>query len=86
MGSSRIRTRAPKKIARAIATHWRWPPDSEPMGASTSGNSMPIFDNSDIVVARIPFASRDLSGPFRSSWPRKKLRHTGISDTTARSW
>ena len=85
VGSSRMSTRAPKNTARAIATHCRCPPDSEPIGASTSGSSMPIFVNSVSVVARIALASSENGNDFlRSSWPRKKLRHTGISGTTAR--
>jgi hypothetical protein len=39
-----------------------------------------------MVVARIAEMSNDLRMPFlRSSLPRKKLRHTGIKATTARS-
>ena len=39
------------------------------------------------VVARIALASSEYGNDFlRSSWPRKKLRHTGISGTTARFW
>ncbi len=48
---------------------------------------MPIFDNSVSVVARIALASNENGNDFlRISWPRKKLRHTGISGTTAKFW
>ena len=46
---------------------------------------MPILDSSESVVARIALASNENGKDFlRISWPRKKLRHTGINGTTAR--
>ena len=39
------------------------------------------------MVARIALASNENGNDFlRISWPRKKLRHTGINGTTARFW
>src|SRR3954464_11451062 len=42
VGSSRMRTRAPRCTARAIATDWRSPPDSVPTGWSGLRMSMPM--------------------------------------------
>ena len=84
VGSSRIRTLAPKWTAREIATHWRSPPDSVPMAWSTSRRSMPMASSSSLQVffMNAMFIPR----PLRTSLPRKKFRQTGISGTTARSW
>ncbi|KPI10546.1 protein of unknown function DUF1602 [Actinobacteria bacterium OK074] len=88
VGSSRISTRAPKYTARAMATDWRWPPDRVPMGWSRSSRTMPMFRSSVSAVCFIPAMSRRRTGhtPRVSSEPRKKLRHTGIRGTVARSW
>src|SRR3954471_3709482 len=53
VGSSRISTRAPKYTARAIATHWRWPPESSPIGWLMSLTTMPIFCSSVSEMSRI---------------------------------
>ena len=84
VGSSRISTLAPKWTAREIATHWRSPPDSVPMGWSTSRRSMPIASSSSLQVFFMNGMS--IRRPLRTSLPRKKFRQTGISGTTARSW
>ncbi len=76
---------APKWTARAIATHWRSPPESVPMGWSTSRRSMPIAAISPWVVFRM-WSMSMRPKPLRFSEPRKKFRQTGISGTTARSW
>src|SRR5690554_3686608 len=88
VGSSRTRTFAPKCTARAMATHWRSPPERVPMGWSTSRRSMPMRRSSERVVRSSRSTSMRLKGPapLRGSEPRKKFRHTGISATTARSW
>ena len=45
---------------------------------------MPMSSSSFLVVPRMNAMS--MRGPLRTSLPRKKLRQTGISGTTARSW
>ncbi len=49
---------------------------------------MPIAASSDFDVFFMKSMSSFLNGPkpLVISLPRKKLRHTGISETTARSW
>ena len=84
VGSSRISTFAPKCTARAIATHCRSPPDRVPIGWSTSRRSMPMSSSSCLQVFFMEPMS--IRRPLRTSLPRKKFRHTGISGTTARSW
>ena len=88
VGSSRIRTFAPKYTARAIAIAWRSPPDSVPTVWSGSRTSMPILDISSRMIRWAPLMSSRWSGPRPrvGSLPRKKLRHTDISGTVARSW
>ena len=81
-------TRAPKYTARAMATHWRCPPERVPIGWLMSLTVMPIFFNSASAIRRISLIFIGANGRFmaRSSEPRKKLRHTSIRPTTARSW
>ena len=55
-GSSRISTRAPKYTARAMATHWRWPPERVPIGWLMSLTTMPILRSS--VVGDLPHVAR----------------------------
>ena len=88
VGSSRIRTLAPKYTARAIATAWRSPPDSVPTVWLGSRTSMPILAISSRMIRCAPLMSIRWSGPrpLVGSLPRKKLRHTDISGTVARSW
>src|SRR4051794_31300801 len=88
VGSSRMSTRAPKYTARAIATHWRWPPESVPIGWLMSLTKMPIFCSSWSAISRMALMSSGAIGylPLRISEPRKKLRQTSIRPTTARSW
>ena len=43
-----------------------------------------MSSSSCLAVVRMPAMS--MAGPLRTSLPRKKFRHTGISGTTARSW
>ena len=50
-------TRAPKYTARAIATHWRSPPDNVPIGCSTSRRSIPMAASSVLVIVFIVLAA-----------------------------
>ena len=47
-----------------------------------------MSSSSFLVVVRMNAMSMPRTGPepLWTSLPRKKLRHTGISGTTARSW
>src|SRR2546422_14521 len=88
VGSSRMRTFAPKYTARAIATAWRSPPESVPTGWFGSRTSMPILP----ISSRITFFANPMSSlragpmPRVGSEPRKKLRQMDIRGTVARSW
>ena len=88
VGSSRMRTLAPKYTARAIETAWRSPPDSVPTVWLGSRTSMPILAISSCMTRWACLMSMRCSGPrpFVGSLPRKKLRHTLMSGTVARSW
>ncbi len=88
VGSSRIRTRAPKYSARAIASVWRSPPDSVPTSWSVSRTSIPMFFISSRAIRAALSLSNRLNGPnpLVGSLPRKKLRLMLISGITDRSW
>ncbi|KQR97098.1 hypothetical protein ASG00_12500 [Microbacterium sp. Leaf351] len=81
-------TLAPKCTARAIATAWRSPPESVPIGWSVSRRSIPICLRADFVTSLAFFTERSprAFGPLTGSLPRKKLRQIDIRGTVARSW
>ena len=58
------------------------------MGWSMSLTTIPILRSSSSAILFMSRILRPASGyvPFVISEPRKKLRQTSISETTARSW
>ena len=88
VGSSRISTRAPKKIARAMARVCFCPPDIVPTACSGLAMLMPILAISSRVMRFISAVCMIPKGraPLVSSRPMKKLRVTEVSALRARSW
>src|SRR6218665_2979453 len=89
VGSSRIRQVEPNSMARAIASDWRWPPDSAAAGRPMS---LPTFTPSTAKACRVCssafFVSIHRNGPkrFIGSRPRTTLRVIDSRLQTARSW
>ena len=83
VGSSSMISFGSSSSERAIATVWRWPPDSEATGSRTLG--MRAESSLSSVQARISIATSS-SWSGLSSLPRKMLATTSRFSHSARSW
>ena len=89
MGSSRMMRSLSKCIARAMATAWRSPPESEAIGrVGGMFFAMPTRRSSCRATPFIASWSRRLRkrGPFTGSRPRNRLRAIESCVTRAESW
>ena len=85
VGSSMITSLASRMTARATATDWRWPPESEPTGWRMDWTV--VTDRS----ASVFFASSSMADSSRRrwvrvSWPRNMFWTMSRLSQRARSW
>src|SRR5262249_10282144 len=89
VGSSMMMSFEAKVAVRAIATHWRCPPDMLRMVFDRLGILTAVFSRALRVASRICRKSRIEKGPSLSknfSRPRKRLDGTSRSSAKARFW
>ena len=81
VASSRIRMRGSARIARAIATRWRWPPDSRMPRSPTTVSYLSLNSSMNSSQCAMRLASRDLlaasRADCRSGCSRQSCRRTG---------